>query len=242
MRGRSAQPRRRADRALFHVACSYGAVPRHHQRGHHASYTLTFAAMAVGGSVVRATQCGARGGRVGAVQPGLAVRMAADVPTLPGDAGSPLALRAALAAPAGLDRPLSRRDARPTALVAAFWRGHDGAAGPFELIWTGKAVDSGWSASAGRSRQHVERDRRLFPGNGRHQCRFSCRAGTSGAPWPAVIARDRPVSLPCCGASATMRGARAGRGVRRHFHRRTVFNPLFPAARSADADQTSWAG
>src|SRR5438445_264621 len=32
-----------------------------------------------------------------------------------------------------------------TALVAAFWHGHDGAAGPFELIWTGKAVDSGWS-------------------------------------------------------------------------------------------------
>ena len=48
--------------------------------------------------------------------------------------------------PPARDRPAARRHRRDRAsIVAALWHGHNGAVGPFDLIWTGKAVHSAWA-------------------------------------------------------------------------------------------------
>ena len=139
-----------ADRAVALLAAALPPglelrdVPRHHQRGHHAEYSLLVAAIARSTSGRRAPRRAGRGG-VGAVLARLADGIAPDVPHPARPAGRPLALRGATGVAAGLDRPVPRRHARHGL------RGGLGLAGPRQIgrtlraDWTGKAVRSVWA-------------------------------------------------------------------------------------------------
>jgi len=86
------------------------------------------------------------------------------------------------------ESPRNRRAGR------ALSHGHNGAVGAAELIWTGKAVEVGWSGFSWRqARQHARRHRSPIPGNGCHHaatmpggdigassgCRDRCRCGAA---------------------------------------------------------------
>ena len=123
--------------------------------------------------------------------------------------------------------------------MAWAWQGHDGAVGPFELIWTGKAVRSVW---AGFTWPKVGY---LWDG----MVAYLLGAGVAAIPgipgwdiwrytatvWMLAIAA---VALPMLWrARHDPRRARAGRDLRRHLRGRRGVQSLFPAAGSADADQ-----
>lgn len=131
--------------ALFHVACSYVLMLAITNEDIMPSYTIMLAAMALAGVwFARPTTL-----RVLAVAVlfslGWLFEWRLMFPALPGlvaalglAPGAPMArLRWIALLLAGI--------AATAALVAALWHGHNGAVGPVDLIWTGKAVHSAWA-------------------------------------------------------------------------------------------------
>ena len=124
-------------------------------------------------------------------------------------------------------------------IVAWAWRGHEGAVGPIDLLWTGKAVRSVW---AGFTWPKVGY---LWDG----MVAYLLGAGVAAIPgipgwdiwrytstvWMVAVAA---VALPMLWRARHDPRARAlARDLRRHFRGRRRLQSLFPAAGSADADQ-----
>jgi hypothetical protein len=131
--------------ALFHLACSFVLMLAITNEDIMSSYTVTLASMALAGVWFAAPTSW----RVLAVSVLFSLGWLGEwrlmFPALPG------LLAALWLAP----RPLATRLSAmalllagivATAAVVSFlWRGHNGAVGPFDLIWTGKAVHSAWA-------------------------------------------------------------------------------------------------
>ena len=131
--------------ALFHIACSYVLFLAITNEDIMPSYTLTFASMALA-SIWFAGPTAARVVAVAALfSLGWLMEWRLMFPTLP----------AMLAALWLCEARLARRfvwvglflaTVLAMAVVAAWaWRGHRGAVGPLELLWTGKGVATGWA-------------------------------------------------------------------------------------------------
>ena len=126
-----------------------------------------------------------------------------------------------------------------TAAVAALLgRGHNGAVGPFDLIWTGKAVHSAWAgfswAKLGYLRDGIAAyllgtALSWIPVAGWDLWRYLSLVLMAGL---TAAAAHRAVAAP-----ARTAGALGGRGVRRDLRRRRGVQPLLAAAGPADADQ-----
>jgi hypothetical protein len=131
--------------AVFHGACSYVLVLAITNEDIMPSYTIMLAAMALAG-VWFARPTPARVLAVaGLFSLGWLFEWRLMFPALPGllaalwlAPGPPAKRLAAIALLLG-------GIAATAAIVAALWHGHNGAVGPFDLIWTGKAVHSAWS-------------------------------------------------------------------------------------------------
>lgn len=131
--------------ALFHLACSYVLMLAITNEDIMPSYTVMLAAMALAG-VWFAQPTAARVLGVAVLfSLGWLFEWRLMFPVLPG------LLAALWLAPDTLPRRLgwialllAGVVATATA-VAALWHGHNGAVGPFDLIWTGKAVHSAWA-------------------------------------------------------------------------------------------------
>jgi hypothetical protein len=131
--------------ALFHLACSYVLMLAITNEDIMPSYTITFAAMALA-AVWFAAPTPARVLAVSVVfSLGWLSEWRLMFPALP-------ALVLALwLAPASLGARLRAITlllggiVATAAIVSLLWRGHAGAVGPFDLIWTGKAVHSAWA-------------------------------------------------------------------------------------------------
>ena len=125
------------------------------------------------------------------------------------------------------------------AVVAWAWRGHEGAVGPIDLLWTGKAVRSVWAGFTWAKVGY------LWDG----MVAYLLGAGVAAIPgipgwdiwryiatvWMLAVAA---VALPLLWR-ARRRSARArpGGDLRRHLRGRRGLQPLLPAAGPADADQ-----
>jgi hypothetical protein len=140
----SSRPIARAT-ALFHLACSYVLMLAVTNEDIMPSYTVMLAAMALAG-VWFARPTGLRVLGVAVLfSLGWLFEWRLMFPALPG-------LLAALGIAPGTWASRLRMMAlllagivATAAAVAALWHGHAGAVGPFELIWTGKAVHSAWA-------------------------------------------------------------------------------------------------
>ena len=76
---------------------------------------------------------------------GWLLRMAADVPGPAGPAGRAWLRPTRLTARLRTIALLLAGIVATAAVVARLGSGHNGAVGPFELVWTGKAVNSAWA-------------------------------------------------------------------------------------------------
>lgn len=131
--------------ALFHVACSFVLMLAITNEDIMPSYTLTLAAMALG-AVWFAAPTPARVLAVSVLfSLGWLFEWRLMFPALPGflvalwlgESTMAARLRSIAIFLAGI--------VVTAAIVAWLWRGHNGAVGPFDLIWTGKAVRSAWA-------------------------------------------------------------------------------------------------
>ena len=131
--------------ALFHLACSYVLMLAITNEDIMPSYTVMLAAMALAAVwFAQATTL-----RVLAVAVlfslGWLFEWRLMFPTLPALLAALWLAPRPVAARLGAIAVLLAGILATAVVVAWLWRGHNGAVGPFELIWTGKAVDSAWS-------------------------------------------------------------------------------------------------
>lgn len=131
--------------AIFHIACSFVLMLAITNEDIMSSYTVMFAAMALG-AVWFARPTAARVLGVSVLfSLGWLLEWRLMFPALPGFLAALW-----LAGPTVMRRlrniALFLAGSLVTATVVAWlWRGHAGAVGPFELVWTGKAVRSAWA-------------------------------------------------------------------------------------------------
>ena len=131
--------------ALFHLACSYVLMLAITNEDIMPSYTVMLAAMALG-AVWFAQPTAARVLVVAVVfSLGWLFEWRLMFPTLPALLAALWLAPRPVAARLGAIALLLAGIGATTVVVALLWRGHNGAVGPFELLWTGKAVDSAWS-------------------------------------------------------------------------------------------------
>jgi len=131
--------------ALFHLACSYVLMLAITNEDIMPSYTVMLAAMALAGVwFAQPTPRRVLGVAV-LFSLGWLMEWRLMFPALPG------LLAALCLAPGGWASRLRMIAlllggiVATAAVVAGLWHGHNGAVGPFELIWTGKAVHSAWA-------------------------------------------------------------------------------------------------
>jgi hypothetical protein len=131
--------------ALFHVSCSFVLMLAITNEDIMPSYTLTLAAMALG-AVWFAAPTPARVLAVSVLfSLGWLFEWRLMFPALPGFLVA-LWFSESTMAPRLRSIVLFLAGIVVTATIVAWlWRGHDGAVGPFDLIWTGKAVRSAWA-------------------------------------------------------------------------------------------------
>jgi hypothetical protein len=131
--------------ALFHLACSYVLMLAVTNEDIMPSYTVMLAAMALAGVwFARPTAARVLGVAV-LFSLGWLFEWRLMFPALPGLLAAlwlaPVTLASRLRATALLLAGI----VATAAVVAGLWHGHNGAVGPFDLLWTGKAVHSAWA-------------------------------------------------------------------------------------------------
>ena len=131
--------------ALFHIACSFVLLLAITNEDIMPSYTLMFAAMAL----AAVWFAGPTAPRVVAVaclfSLGWLFEWRLIFPTLPAMLAALWLCESRPAHRAGWIALFLATVAAMAAVAALAWRGHDGAVGPADLLWTGKAVHSVWA-------------------------------------------------------------------------------------------------
>jgi hypothetical protein len=131
--------------ALFHLACSFVLMLAITNEDIMPSYTVTLAAMALA-AVWFAEPTAARVLAVAVLfSLGWLGEWRLMFPALPGLLAALWLAPAPMAARLRWIGLLLAGIVATATVVALLWRGHNGAVGPFDLIWTGKAVHSAWA-------------------------------------------------------------------------------------------------
>ena len=131
--------------ALFHLACSYVLMLAVTNEDIMPSYTVMLAAMALAGVwFARPTAARVLGVAV-LFSLGWLFEWRLMFPALPGLLAALCLAPVSWASRLRLIALLLAGIVAMAVAVAALWHGHNGAVGPFDLIWTGKAVHSAWA-------------------------------------------------------------------------------------------------